>query len=280
MSSIVTDRGLVHYETIGRGRPVVMLHGWLESWDHWLGAMESLGRDYKAYALDFWGFGESGKQEGSFSVQDYVEMVDQFMERLGIGQAPIIGHSMGGTVSLSLALEHANRVGKVAVVGSPIVGDGLALFLRLASRRSLASLVYRMPGALPLGVRLFSPFLARDWKTWYKMFERDLSRTTVESFHYSIASLRKTDLRPRLKEIAVPVMGIYGRVDRIVDPDQGKVLAQGVPGADIRNFQHSGHFPMADEPDRFYQALREFLDHQSDWQEKGRDMNARTSTGG
>ena len=36
MSSIVTDRGLVHYETIGRGRPVIMLHGWLESWDHWL----------------------------------------------------------------------------------------------------------------------------------------------------------------------------------------------------------------------------------------------------
>ena len=260
MSSIVTDRGLVHYETLGRGRPVIMLHGWLESWDHWLGTMEFLGREYKTYALDFWGFGESGKQEGTFSVRDYVEMVDQFMDRLGINRAPIIGHSMGGTVSLSVALEHPERVEKVAVVGSPIVGDGLALFLRLAARRSLAHLAYQVPGALPLGVRLFSPFLARDWKTWYKMFARDLSRTTMESFHYSIASLRKTDLRPRLREIQVPVMGIYGRVDRIVDPRQGAVLARGIPSADIHNFEQSGHFPMADEPERFCQVLKEFLD--------------------
>jgi pimeloyl-ACP methyl ester carboxylesterase len=264
MSSIVTDRGLVHYETIGRGRPVIMLHGWLESWDHWLQTMESLSRDFKAYALDFWGFGESGKQSGSFSVKDYVEMVDQFMERLGIERAPIIGHSMGGTVSLNVALDHPERVEKVAVVGSPVVGDGLALILRLAARRSFASLIYQMPGAIPISVRLFSPFLARDWKTWYKMFERDLSRTTMESFHHSIASLRKTDLRPRLGEIKVPVVGIYGQGDRIVDPKQGAALARGTPMADIREFERSGHFPMLDEAERFYQVLREFLNHHSD----------------
>jgi len=262
MSSIVTDRGVVHYETHGRGRPVILLHGWLESWDHWLGTMEVLGRHYKTYALDFWGFGESGAQGGSFTVQDYVEMVDQFMEHLGIGQALIIGHSMGGTVSLSLTLEHPERVQKVVVVGSPIVGDGLALFLRLAARRSLASLAYQVPGAIPLGVRLFSPLLARDWKTWYKMFERDLSRTTLESFHHSIASLRETDLRPRLKEIRVPVLGIYGRVDRIVDPKQGEILAREAPLAEVRYFQHSGHFPMLDEPEQFHQTLGEFLNHQ------------------
>ena len=261
MSSIVTDRGLVHYETHGRGRPVILLHGWLESWVPWIGTMEALGRGYKAYALDFWGFGESGKQVGSFTVQDYVEMVDQFMEHLGIERALIIGHSMGGTVSLGLALEHPERVQKVAVVGSPIVGDGLALFLRLAARRFLASLAYQVPGALPLGVRLFSPFLTRDWRTWYEMFERDLSRTTLESFHYSIASLRKTDLRPRLREIRVRALGVYGRVDRIVDPRQGEVLAQCTPMAEIRYFDRSGHFPMLDEPERFYQTLCEFLDN-------------------
>jgi len=256
---------------MGRGRPIIMLHGWLESWDHWLGTMESLGRDYKAYALDFWGFGESGKQEGSFSVQDYVEMVDQFMERLGIIHAPIIGHSMGGTVSLKVALDHPKRVERVTVVGSPIVGDGLALILRLAARRSLANLAYQVPGALPLGVRLFSPFLARDWKTWYAMFERDLSRTTMESFHYSIASLHQTDLRPRLHEIDVPVMGVYGDIDRIVDPDQGDVLAAGVSDVHLYKFKKSGHFPMADEPERFYEVLRDFLSQQIEKSKKVSD---------
>ena len=262
MSSIAPARGLVHYEAYGRGQPVILLHGWLESWDHWLGTMEVLGRSCKAYALDFWGFGESGKQGVGFTVEDYIEMVDQFMDRLGIERAPVIGHSMGGTVSLGLALEHPERVEKVAVVASPIVGDGLALFLRFAARRSLASLAYQVPHALPLGVRVLSPLLARDWKTWYKMFARDLSRTTLESFHYSIASLRKTDLRPRLKALKVPALGVYGQVDRIVDPKQAEVLARHAPLAEIRYFEHSGHFPMLDEPDRFHQTLCEFLgDH-------------------
>jgi pimeloyl-ACP methyl ester carboxylesterase len=264
MSSIVTDRGVVHYEAHGHGRPVILLHGWLESWLPWLGTMEALGDRYRAYALDFWGFGESGKQGGTFTIWDYVEMVDQFMERLGIERAPIIGHSMGGTVSLGMALEHPERVQQVAVVGSPIVGDGLAFILRLAAQRSLASMAYNVPGAIPLGVRLFSPFLAKDWKTWYKMFESDLSRTTMESFHYSIASLRHTDLRPRLEEIRVPALGVYGRIDRIVSPKQREVLAQGVPLVEISYFEQSGHFPMLDEPERFYRTLGGFLDRQSD----------------
>jgi pimeloyl-ACP methyl ester carboxylesterase len=223
--------------------------------------MEALSRGHKAYALDFWGFGESGKQGGTFTVGDYVAMVDQFMERLGIGRAPIIGHSMGGTVSLGLALDYPSRVERVAVVGSPIVGDGLALLLRLSARRSLAGLFYRF---FPLGSRILSPIYARDWQTWYKMFEADLSRTTLESFHYSIASLRHTDLRPRMPEIEVPILGIYGRIDRIVDPKQRNVLAESAPTAEISYFEKSGHFPMLDEPERFYETLVDFLDRSFD----------------
>ncbi|MFO7742573.1 MAG: alpha/beta hydrolase [Anaerolineae bacterium] len=261
MSSIVTDRGVVHYEVYGQGPPVILLHGWLESWDHWRATMESLASNHRAYALDFWGFGDSGKQGVGYAVQDYIQMVNQFMERLGIWSASVLGHSMGGTVSLGLALEHPHRVERVAVVGSPVQGEGLAVFLRLAARRFVAELAYRLPGALPLGVRIFSPLLARDWRTWYRMFERDLSRTTLESFHLSIASLYKTDLTPRLSEIRMPTLGIYGQRDRIVDPDQGEILAREAPQAEVRRFRRSGHFPMLDEPERFHRLLGEFLNH-------------------
>ncbi|NLE43353.1 MAG: alpha/beta hydrolase [Chloroflexi bacterium] len=259
MSSIVTDRGIVHYETAGRGRPVVLLHGWLESWDHWHRTMELLASNYKTYALDFWGFGDSGKNGSAFTVEDYVLMVKQFVERLGIERVVLLGHSMGGTVSLRVSLDHPEWVDKVAVVGSPIVGDGLALFLRMAARPALATAAYRTPGFLPLGVRLASPLLVRDWRTWYGMFKRDISRTTMESFHHSIASLRHTDLRPDLPNLAVPALGIYGRRDRIVDPGQGDVLKEGVPSAQIRYFERSGHFPMLDEPDSFLETLGSFL---------------------
>jgi pimeloyl-ACP methyl ester carboxylesterase len=224
--------------------------------------MESLARTNRAYALDFWGFGDSGKQGVGYTVEDYIGMVDQFMERLGIWHAAVLGHSMGGTVSLGVALEHPDRVRQIAVVGSPIQGKGLALFLQLAAKRCLASLAYRLPGALPLGVRLFSPLLARDWKTWYRMFERDLSRTTLESFHLSIASLYETDMSPRLDEIRMPTLGIYGQRDRIVDPGQGELLARATPQAELHRFERSGHFPMLDEPERFYAVLSQFLNPQ------------------
>ena len=60
----------------------------------------------------------------------------------------------------------------------------------------------------------------------------------------------------------MPAMGIYGRMDRIVNPKQGEVLAQYAPQADVRYFERSGHFPMMDEPEQFYSTLHEFLNHQ------------------
>ena len=62
VSSITTDQGIVHYEVYGRGRLVILLHGWLGSWGLWQETIAFLGQGFRTYALDFWGFGESGKK--------------------------------------------------------------------------------------------------------------------------------------------------------------------------------------------------------------------------
>src|SRR5512134_3191814 len=144
MSSITTDQGVVHYEVFGRGRPVILLHGWLGSWGLWQETMTQLGQHYRTYALDFWGFGESGKKRDSYAVQDFVSLVDQFMEQLGIANAPLVGHSMGGTVSLSVAIKYPQRVSKVVVVGSPIAGSSLAPLLKLSGYRPIAFLLFHL----------------------------------------------------------------------------------------------------------------------------------------
>jgi len=115
----------VHYEVYGRGRPVILLHGWLGSWGLWQETMTFLGQYYRTYALDFWGFGESGKKRSTYAVQDFVALVNQFMDQLGIVEAPLVGHSMGGTVSLSVAVHYPERASKVVIIGSPITGSSL-----------------------------------------------------------------------------------------------------------------------------------------------------------
>lgn len=259
MSSITTDQGIVHYEVYGRGKPVILLHGWLGSWGLWQETMGFLGKYYRTYALDFWGFGESGKKRETYAVQDFVSLVDQFMEQLGIANAPLVGHSMGGTVSLSVAIKYPERVSKVVVVGSPMVGSSLALPLKWAGYRPIAFLLFNMMGLFRLAMRVASPIICRD-ERFADMMDRDLSRTTLESFLLSIASLRRTDLRPMLGQINVPAMGMYGDRDVIVDPSQWQPMQQGIPHAHIERFPAAGHFPMLEEPQNFGERLKAFLD--------------------
>jgi pimeloyl-ACP methyl ester carboxylesterase len=260
LSSITTDQGIVHYEVFGRGRPVILLHGWLGSWGLWQETMACLGRSYRTYALDFWGFGESGKKRDTYAVQDFVSLVTQFMDQLGIARAPLVGHSMGGTVSLSVAIQDPDRVSSITVIGSPVVGTSLSLLLKLFGRRAIARLVYHNLWMFQHSYRLLAPFYCRDPR-WADMMDRDISKLTLESFLMSIASLRCTDLRPALGQVPVPVMGMYGQRDIVVSPRQWKPLNEGIPHARVEIFPKAGHFIMLDEPKAFMDILQNFLDH-------------------
>lgn len=260
MSSITTDQGIVHYEVYGRGKPVILLHGWLGSWGLWQETMAYLGAFYRTYALDFWGFGESGKKRETYAVSDFVSLVNQFMEQLGIVHAPLVGHSMGGTVSLSVAIRYPERVSKVVVVGSPIVGSSLAPLLKIAGYRASAFVIFNMMGPFRAFMKYYYSRVICSDPRFPAMMDRDLSRTTLESFLLSIASLRRTDLRPLLDQVKVPAMGIYGDLDKIVHPKQWQPMQHGIKHAYIERFPQAGHFPMLEEPQKFSERLKAFLD--------------------
>lgn len=264
MSSIVTEQGMLHYETVGRGRPIILLHGWINSWDVWREAMLALssGGRYRLYALDFWGFGDSAKdlhhhgRGPSYHIAGYVDMVRQFMDVLGIEQAPIFGHSMGGTVALQFALTNPARVRKVAVVGSPINGDTLNPALKLAGHGLIADLLWRFPSLLSLTMRIL---LAGDSKQVRDMIFRDVQRTTMESFFRSIGDLRDTDLSAQLANLDIPALGVYGARDNIVSPHNATLLAHSAHASQIAMMNKSRHFPMTDEPGRFVSVMSHFL---------------------
>ncbi|MBE2232429.1 MAG: alpha/beta hydrolase [Anaerolinea sp.] len=264
MSSIVTEQGILHYESIGRGQPIILLHGWINSWDVWREMMINLAntRRYRVYALDFWGFGDSAKaaqvQTTPFQIDSYVEMVNQFMDALGIQKAPIFGHSMGGTVALQMSLSHPERVEKVALVGSPVTGRSLHPFLQLAGYGSIAKLIWRYPIMLHSIMRIL---LAKDSKKVRTMIFRDVQRTTIESFFRSIGDLRDTDLRSKLPTLDIPTLGIYGAKDKIVSPSNADLLKNGVRSVEITLLDQSRHFPMTDEPELFLQAVHSFLNN-------------------
>jgi len=270
VSSIATDQGSLHYEVFGKGRPVILLHGYQGSWGLWQATMEELGGSFRTYAVDFWGFGESGARRNSYAVEDFVSLVDQFMVQLGIARAPLVGHSMGGTVCLLFAARHPDRVEKVAAISAPVVGSSLRLFPRVFGYRSLGWFTHQNLWLY----RRFYRLLASQYSShpaWADMMDRDVSRTTLEAFFASIGSLRRTDLGPALPHVSAPVLAVYGTRDNVVDPSQWRLLQHGLPHVRTVLFPSTGHFPMLDEHDRFLCHLRSFLD--------GSDMAGSRPTG-
>ena len=262
MSSIVTSQGIVHYEAYGRGRPVILLHGWINSWGVWQDSMIDLAENgrHKVYALDFWGFGDSGKTNTPpFKIESYVQMVSQFMDSLGIERSPILGHSMGGTVALACALTYPERITKVGAVGSPVEGKSLNFFLRMAGR-DWVQLAQSLPSATHMIVNTIIRInTARDTERVRKMLLHDVDKTSMESFFRSIGDLRRTDLSPQLENLRSPVLAIYGEHDNIVDPRQIDLIIKHVPGARAVTLHQSRHFPMLDEPEEFNNTVRSFL---------------------
>ncbi|MFH1183460.1 MAG: alpha/beta hydrolase [Chloroflexota bacterium] len=259
MSSITTDQGSLHYEVFGKGHPVILLHGYQGSWGLWQATMEFLGASYRTYAVDFWGFGESGARRSSYAVDDFVGLVDQFMEQMGIARAPLVGHSMGGTVCLLVAARHPRRVEKAVAISAPIVGTSLRFFPRIFGFRLVGWLIYRNLWLYRWFYRLLALSYSRD-ANWVSMMDRDVSHTNLEAFFASIGSLRNTDLRPILGHVEIPVLGMYGGRDNVVDPGQQSALQAGIPRARTQHFPASGHFIMLDEPAAFMQQLKAFLD--------------------
>jgi pimeloyl-ACP methyl ester carboxylesterase len=262
VSSIVTEQGVLHFEAVGRGRPLLLLHGWINSWDVWREAMLALAGDHsrRVYALDFWGFGDSSmpedEPESAFHINSFVEMVRQFMDHMGIDSAPIAGHSMGGTVALRFAIAYPERVERVIVVGSPIDGTTLNPFLKLAGYGWIAQIVWRLPFIRTAIMRLL---LARDSDQVQRMISRDLQRTSLDSFFRSIGDLRETDLRGDLDSLHTPTLGIFGRRDNIVSPVNADLLSKGVRNSHVTMMERSRHFPMSDEPQHFVNTLTGFL---------------------
>ena len=245
---------------------MLFLHGWLGSWQLWRDTVARVGEQYRTYSLDFWGFGDSrgaGAQDEAiqnFSVSAFVDMVGQFMDKLGIPKAAVVGHSMGGTVAMNCAIRYPDRIVKAAVIGSPIDGKSLSLMTKLGGVSSLASLGFLVPPVLRAIIGTYVSFSAKDGAAIRNMVLSGLSKTTLQSFFESIGTLHRTDLTSELGQIQQPLMGIYGKRDIIVSPKQHKVMQTLVPHADVHLYDDAGHFPMMDTPDLFISDILNFLD--------------------
>jgi len=252
VSAIILDEGLVHYEILGHGRPLVFLHGWLGSWRYWMPTMDNLSDRFRTYAFDMWGFGDSDRNPQRYSLEAYVAQLDLFMEELGVMKASMVGHSMGAAVALLFAERYPDRVDRIMAVSAPLASAAV-------SKRLLTG----------GGGSLLDRMLGRRAVSDYPEVELEAAKTDFNAVVATARSLDSLDLRGTLNDLDnTPTLLVFGNKDPFVTPLTNSHLRDldGYVRPIVLN--DSGHFPMLDEASKFQRLLRDFLDA------KPADLNA------
>ena len=112
----------LHYLVEGRGPAVVLLHGlggFAASWRHNISALADRAT---VYALDLPGFGRSAKPRADYGLAYFARALHGFLDAIGVSQASLVGHSLGGAVAVTYALTHPTRVERLALLGSVVPG--------------------------------------------------------------------------------------------------------------------------------------------------------------
>jgi pimeloyl-ACP methyl ester carboxylesterase len=240
MSVAVLQDEVVHYEVLGRGRPLIFLHGWVGSWRYWLQAMQAASLSYRAYAIDLWGFGGSSKNPQNYSLATQSSLLDSFIDKMGIDRIALAGHSLGALVALDFAARNPALVDRVCVIGSPLDSSTISPRLKTSSPAELAGWLLDQPQS-------------RD------ALLVEANKADPRALTTSIGELEEIDLLAFSRSIKVPCLMVYGLNDQLIplpDPEELSVL----PGSSHAIFfDDSGHFPMLDDISKFNRLLADFL---------------------
>ncbi len=240
MSAIIIRDRIAHYEVLGRGRPVLFLHGWIGSWRYWVPAMQSASQRYRAYALDLWGFGDSDKHSENYALEAQTHLLAAFLDEMGITRVALIGHGLGAVVSLLFSLRYPLAVDRMALVGLPLEAGALHHRLRTDSPEKLADW-------------LLKPTISTE------AARHEAPKADPEALRSSLAEIEGLDLLAELQKVEAPTLLVYGRNDALVRLPSGDAVARLPESTHQIVFEQSGHFPMLDEQSKFNRLMSDFL---------------------
>lgn len=122
----VADLGEVqlHYVTAGAGAPVVLLHGWPQTWFMWRDVIPLLSPHYRLIVPDLRGLGDSSRPETGYDKQTVARDIAALMTQLGHAQFRVVAHDWGGPVAFALAAQFPDRILSMAIFDAPVLGDG------------------------------------------------------------------------------------------------------------------------------------------------------------
>ncbi len=263
-----------HHLEAGDGPPLVVLHGTaFDSAALSYGAsMPALAERHRVIALDWPGYGESEVPLPSLSMDDYVDLLDAFLEARGVERAHVAGFSMGGAVALGYALKHAPRVASLSMIGSygldarmPVP---LVAFLTMRMPLLQRGIVWSLRRSKALTHLVLGRLVFADRRLVTDDLVEEVHRqvSAIEAERSFIAWLRgelgpfrlATSYAEKLGGVATPVLLLHGRRDLVVPWRKAKAAHERLPSSRLVVVPRCGHWVMREAPDAFVDTLLGF----------------------
>ena len=228
----------ISYEAAGKGEPVVLVHGLSGSTRWWSRNVSAIAERYRIYLVDLPGFGTMRSLRRWFVLAETATWLSEWMEAAGLERAHLVGHSMGGYISIRLAArrpELVRRLVLVAPAGVPAERSMLGHLVPL-----LLAAHYATPAFMPVLVR-------------------DAMRMGPTTLWRAARDLLTEDVREDLRNIEASTLLVWGENDPLIPPAVGDLLREEIPNSRLLLLQRAGHVPMFDQPKEFDAALLAFL---------------------
>jgi pimeloyl-ACP methyl ester carboxylesterase len=236
--SVMVESHRMHYEVAGPmgGPAVVLIHGLGGHAEDWRNLAPYFVRaGFRVYMPDLFGYGRSDKpQDFSYSVRDEASAVVGFMDVLGLKQVDLGGWSMGGWIVQIIASEHPDRVRRLMLFDSagiyekPNWDTNLFMPKTAAQLDQLEALLMPQPARIP-------GFVARD------LLRLSSERAWVIKRALDTMLTGKDATDSLLPELKMPVLILWGKLDRIVPLDEGRKIQQMIPQSELLVYNGCGH---------------------------------------
>ncbi len=261
------------YVDVGQGDPILFVHGLLGSHRNWRYLVDRLDTTHRVIVPDLFGHGASEKHEGDYSPSAQAATLRDLINHLGLERVTIVGHSLGGGISLAFCYLFPERVERLVLVGTGGLGREVNPVLRAAT---LPVADWVLPviaspwvrgGAevIGRGLALFGWRASHDiraaWEGFTSLSDADSRRaflaTTRAVMNSGGQSIAAHEYLPDL--VDVPILVVWGTNDMVIPVAHSARAAQLVPGCRIELLEGAGHFPHLERPDEFADVLRDFI---------------------
>jgi pimeloyl-ACP methyl ester carboxylesterase/CRP-like cAMP-binding protein len=250
----------------------LLLHGWSSSWYALSPLLPLLSQRFYCLAVDLPGYGQSPPFKSRVTIDAYADLLADLIEKISNGPVVLVGHSMGGMTSMTLALRHPVLVDRMVLI-CPTVSGNLSTMINLLispitmmERFGLGSLLVKTFENSFVGLtdRLMRPvsFAQRTGisKSDYERLRADARRPGQGRARYEcFYAMRENDLSGKLGQIEPPSLVLWGAEDNTVPLRDSGVVADEWHQADLRIIPKAGHWPQFETPDITRRHIAAFL---------------------